>query len=66
MSERKPLALGEHEELVEKIRTATEAITRATGPEVSELHDALKRDVHTLGELAKQGTSRGPVQIYTP
>ena len=57
------VALGEHAELVEKIRTATDAITRATGPEISELHDALKRDVHTLGELAKQGTSRGRVHI---
>ena len=41
---------------MEKIRAATEAITAAPvgSQEMTELHDLLRRDVHTLGELARQ------------
>jgi hypothetical protein len=51
------ITLDEHEALIENIKSATERIeaaAAANGPEVAELHDALRRDVHTLGELAKQ------------
>eukprot|EP00740_Mantoniella_antarctica_P010029 CAMPEP_0181375108 /NCGR_PEP_ID=MMETSP1106-20121128/16436_1 /TAXON_ID=81844 /ORGANISM="Mantoniella antarctica, Strain SL-175" /LENGTH=328 /DNA_ID=CAMNT_0023493251 /DNA_START=174 /DNA_END=1157 /DNA_ORIENTATION=+ len=67
------ISLDEHGELIENIRRATESITSVTWSEVAALHDAIKRDVHTLGELAKQDqeyvdvlAAAGALNVITP
>lgn len=71
------ITLDEHEELIENIRSATERIeaesVNMNVAEVAELHDALRRDVHTLGELAKQDPEyvdvlamAGALEVITP
>ena len=69
------ITLDEHERLIENVGQATERIEAesVSASEVAELHDALKRDVHTLGELAKQDAEyvdilamAGALEVITP
>lgn len=67
------ITLDEHEELIERIRSATERMASAKGSEVADLRDVLKRDVHILGELAKQDPEyidilamAGALEVITP
>lgn len=71
------ITLDEHEDLIEKIRSATERFEADSAnmnvAEVAELLTALKKDVHTLGELARQDPDfvdtlamAGALEVITP